>query len=67
MILLVRIAHVEPEWQFKGRVEAPQLEQVSAREPSRNSPAPHSSQKKKGGFWAALKRAFGGGSDETQN
>jgi hypothetical protein len=68
MILLVRIAHVEPQWQFKGRVEAPQLEQVSAREPSRNSLAPHSSQKKKGGgFWAALKRAFGGGRDETQN
>ncbi len=67
MILLVRIAHVEPEWQFKGRVEAPQLEQVSAREPSRSPSAPHSSQKKKGGFWAALKRAFGGGGDETQN
>ena len=67
MILLVRIAHVEPEWQFKGRVEAPQLEQVSAREPSRNPSAPHSSQKKKGGFWAALKRAFGGGGDETRN
>lgn len=66
MILLVRIAHVEPEWQFKGRVEAPQLEQVSAREPSRSPSAPRSSQKKKGGFWAALKRAFGGG-DETQN
>lgn len=67
MILLVRIAHVEPEWQFKGRVEAPQFEQVSAREPSRSSSPPRSSQKKKGGFWAALKRAFGGGGDETQN
>ena len=67
MILLVRIAHVQPEWQFKGRVEAPQLEQVSAREPSRSPSTPHSSQKKKGGFWAALKRAFGGGGDETQN
>ena len=67
MILLVRIAHVEPEWQFKGRVEAPQLEQVSAREPSRNSSTSRHSQKKKGGFWAALKRAFGGGGDETQN
>ena len=67
MILLVRIAHVQPEWQFKGRVEAPQLEQVSAREPSRSPSAPRSSQKKKGGFWAALKRAFGGGGDETQN
>ncbi|MFY9730816.1 MAG: hypothetical protein WB723_01765 [Candidatus Acidiferrales bacterium] len=67
MILLVRIAHVQPEWQFKGRVEAPQFEQVSAREPSRSPSAPRSSQKKKGGFWAALKRAFGGGGDETQN
>jgi hypothetical protein len=67
MILLVRIAHVEPEWQFKGRVEAPRLEQVSARGPSRSSSPPHSSQKKKGGFWAALKRAFGGGGDETRN
>src|SRR5215469_338615 len=67
MILLVRIAHVEPEWQFKGRVEAPQLEQVSARGPNRSPSAPRSSQKKKGGFWAALKRAFGGGGDETQN
>ena len=67
MILLVRIAHVEPEWQFKGRVEAPQLEQVSVRGPNRSPSAPRSSQKKKGGFWAALKRAFGGGGDETQN
>jgi len=67
MILLVRIAHVEPEWQFTGRVEAPQLQQVAAREPSRSSSASHNPQKKKGGFWAALKRAFGGGHDETQN
>jgi hypothetical protein len=67
MILLVRIAHVEPEWQFRGHVDAPQLEQVSAREPSRSASPSHNSQKKKGGFWAALKRAFGGGHDETQN
>jgi hypothetical protein len=69
MILLVRIAHVEPEWQFTGHVEAPQLQQVVAHDSGTNSSAPaspHGSQKKKGGFWASLKRAFGG-SDETQN
>jgi hypothetical protein len=69
MILLVRIAHVEPEWQFNGHVEAPQLQQVVAHESSKGSSASgsaQSSQKKKGGFWAALRRAFGG-RDETQN
>jgi hypothetical protein len=69
MILLVRIAHVEPEWRFEGRVETPQLQSVAAHDTSRSSlgPAPsHNSQKKKGGFWAALKHAFGG-HDETQN
>jgi len=69
MILLVRIAHVEPEWQFTGRVEAPELQPVAAHQSSKNSSAAaatRSSQKRKGGFWAALKRAFGG-HDETQN
>jgi hypothetical protein len=69
MILLVRIAHVEPEWQFNGHVEAPQLQQVVAHESGKGSSASgsaQSSQKKKGGFWAALRRAFGG-RDETQN
>jgi hypothetical protein len=69
MILLVRIAHAEPEWQFTGRVEAPELQPVAAHQSSKNSSAAaatRSSQKKKGGFWAALKRAFGG-HDETQN
>jgi hypothetical protein len=69
MILLVRIAHVEPEWQFTGRVEAPELKPVAAHQSNKNSGAAattRSSQKKKGGFWASLKRAFGG-HDETQN
>jgi hypothetical protein len=69
MVLLVRIAHVQPEWQFTGRVEAPELKPVAAHQSSKNSAAAaasRSSQKKKGGFWAALKRAFGG-HDETQN
>src|SRR5215472_13823440 len=70
MILLVRIAHVEPEWQFTGRIDPPGFEQVAAHESTRNPPRSslrRDSQKKKGGFWAALKRAFGGGGDETQN
>ncbi|MGH9747486.1 MAG: hypothetical protein ACRD59_15430 [Candidatus Acidiferrales bacterium] len=67
MILLVRIAHVEPKWQFTGHVDAPELQQVAAHQPSKSSNAPaRNSQKKKGGFWAALRRAFGG-HDETQN
>ncbi len=69
MILLVRIAHVEPEWQFTGHVDAPQLQQVvphdSGKRPSASA-ASNRPQKKKGGFWASLKRAFGG-SDETRN
>ena len=69
MILLVRIAHVEPEWRFTGHVDAPQFQPVAAHESGKSSmsPAGHSSQRKKGGFWAALRRAFGGGHDETQN
>lgn len=69
MVLLVRIAHVEPQWQFTGRVGTPQLEQVVAHESTKNSApsgSPSGPKKKKGGFWASLKRAFGGG-DETQN
>jgi hypothetical protein len=69
MILLVRIAHVEPEWRFEGRVETAQLQPVAAHDSSRSSSGRNpgrNSQKKKGGFWAALKHAFGG-SDETQN
>jgi hypothetical protein len=67
MILLVRIAHVEPKWQFSGHVDAPEFQQVAAHQSGRDrSATARSSQRKKGGFWAALKRAFGG-RDETQN
>jgi hypothetical protein len=67
MILLVRIAHVEPKWQFTGHVDAPEFQQVAAHQSGKDrSAAARSSQRKKGGFWAALKRAFGG-RDETQN
>jgi hypothetical protein len=66
MFLLIREARVLPDWRFTGRVEVPGFigamrqalgEQSAAREPAQ------SPRKKKGGFWAALKRVFGGGED----
>ena len=65
-VLLVRTVHVEPDYQFTGHVEAPHLETVS----QKSSPSPgkqgagegNSSGNKKEGFWARLKRAFGGSS-----
>ncbi|MGA8674849.1 MAG: hypothetical protein WB621_06535 [Candidatus Acidiferrales bacterium] len=63
-VLLVRTVHVEPEYEFTGHVEAPQmasLDQDSAaaatRESAKNA---RSAGNKKEGFWARLKRAFGG-------
>ena len=70
-ILIIRIARLEPEWQFTGRVESPRFEQVTQRTSSRPASSqqvhPKSQQqKKKGGFWAALKHIFVGNS-EVQN
>jgi hypothetical protein len=65
-VLLVRTVHVEPDYQFTGRVEAPHLE--TAAQKSSSSPGKqgatdaNSSGGKKEGFWARLKRAFGGSS-----
>ncbi len=70
-MLLIREAHVSPEWQFSGHVEAPEfataLEHALGEKPvTSNQPppagaqAPAQSKRKKGGFWAALKRVFGG-------
>jgi hypothetical protein len=64
LIMLVRTAHVERNWQFTGHVEAPHLEEVAQRGPSVENPLPQPTQKpekKKGGFWARLKHAFVGG------
>jgi len=72
MIVLIREARVSPEWEFSGRVEPPEFAasmqralgegpmtpKANTREPAQ---PPVEGQKKKGGFWAALKRAFGGG------
>jgi len=65
-VLLVRTVHVEPDYQFTGHVEAPHLETVAQK--SSSSPGKqgagegNSSVGKKEGFWARLKRAFGGSS-----
>jgi hypothetical protein len=65
-VLLVRTVHVEPNYQFTGHVEAPHLETVAQK--SSSSPGKqgagegNSSGGKKEGFWARLKRAFGGSS-----
>lgn len=61
-ILLVRVAHIFPYWEFSGHVDAPQMEGVSAGSVSATAPnqSTRSSVKQKGGFWSALKRFFGG-------
>jgi hypothetical protein len=60
-VLLVRTVHVEPEYEFAGHVEAPHMESLdqgnAERQSAKNS---NSSGSKKEGFWARLKRAFGG-------
>ncbi|MGH9682108.1 MAG: hypothetical protein ACRD4S_00640 [Candidatus Acidiferrales bacterium] len=76
IVLLVRTARVEPGWRFTGHVEPPEfaqaLQQKLGESPSnpRNQPeasAPNSSLKKRGGFWAALKRVFTGGGASAGN
>lgn len=63
-VLLVRTVHVEPEYQFSGHVEAPEM--GAPAQQSRPSPAQarkaNASGNQKMGFWARLKRAFGGSS-----
>lgn len=70
-VLLIRQAQVSPEWQFSGHVEPPQfataMQHALGEKPATSSQPPLAgaqtsaqTKKKKGGFWAALKRAFGG-------
>jgi hypothetical protein len=70
--LLVRVARVEPEWEFSGRVAAPEfaadMRRALGQTPVVPQPQPlHSSPpaKKKRGFWGSLKSIFVG-SDETR-
>lgn len=71
-ILLIREARVSPEWQFSGRVEPPEFATAVQRAlgekpvttnlaPPVPAEPPAQQKRKKAGFWAALKRAFGGG------
>jgi hypothetical protein len=65
MTLLIRIARVEPEWAFTGTVAAPEfvsaMRQSLGVEGGKQPPvADVTEPKKKGGFWSALKRLFGG-------
>jgi hypothetical protein len=73
MVLLIREAKVSPDWEFSGHVAAPEFAQAmqhalgekpsaaGAQPPAENEAAAKPA-RKKGGFWASLKRAFGGGS-----
>jgi hypothetical protein len=70
--LLVRVARVEPEWEFSGRVAAPEfaadMRRALGQTPVVPQPQPlHANQpaKKQRGFWGSLKSIFVG-SDETR-
>ncbi|MGD1211765.1 MAG: hypothetical protein ABR973_10465 [Candidatus Acidiferrales bacterium] len=66
MTLLIRYAQVAPEWGFSGHVEPPEfvaaVQHALGVEPVKQQAAKNapSEKKKKGGFWAGLKRLFGG-------
>ena len=63
-IMLVHVARAEPQWRFTGHVQAPRMQEVAQRTPRPADPQPAGAgklEKKKGGFWARLKRAFVGG------
>jgi hypothetical protein len=60
MVLLIRTVEVQPEWEFKGRVDTPSLdEQTKGHNASKR---PHGRQPKlegeKPGFWVKVKRFF---------
>ncbi len=62
MVLLIRTVEVEPEWEFKGHVDAPSMDEPTkaqkAKTPSHGrQPKPAG---EKSGFWAKVRRFFGG-------
>lgn len=74
MVVLIREARVSPEWEFTGRVETPEfakaMQHALGEKPTTSQPAAAADNqnsaaakpaKKKGGFWASLRKAFGGG------
>jgi len=82
MVLLIRYAHVNRDFEFSGRVDAPHVEPVAQRataapaaastsQPQTTTQQQLASQsaapKKKEGFWTRFKHAFGGGSGPGQS
>lgn len=62
-VLLAREAHVDPEWQFGGRVEPPEFAramQLALGEGGEQSQPPQEPPKKRRGFWASLRKFFSG-------
>jgi hypothetical protein len=67
MILLIRTVHVEPQWEFSGHVGAPtgDSKQHASSTPAASNSQPQAAPappQKKQGFWAKVKRIFGGSS-----
>jgi hypothetical protein len=63
-VLLVRTVHVEPEYEFTGHVDAPSSgtsDASTGAAPASQSKTKNHKEQKSGGFWAGLKRLFGGG------
>jgi hypothetical protein len=71
LMLLVKEARVSPGWEFDGHVNAPEFAEAMQRALGEDSPAKGAEQRsspgqpgmqpdQKHGFWAALKRLFGG-------
>lgn len=71
MVLLIREARVDPDWEFSGRVEAPNFASsmqhalgIAPGASQSQTPAANQTpgkQKKRRGFWSGFKRLFGGG------
>jgi DNA polymerase-3 subunit gamma/tau len=79
VVLLIREAKVSPEWEFSGHVAAPEFAQamqsaLGEKPATTEAPSPAGSPgddqaaakpaKKKSGFWASLKHAFGGSTQD---
>lgn len=64
MTLLIRTAQVSPQWGFSGHVQPPEfvtaVQHSLGVEPVKQQKDAPSKKRKKGGFWSALKRVFGG-------
>jgi len=71
VIALIREARVSPDWEFSGRVEPPEFAKAVQQALGEHAVTPQTQdtppvqpaatpKKKKGGFWAALKRVFSG-------